>query len=72
MRAEEVPDPRIDALESEVARLRGSERRYHILAEHMAEVKAIADGANKNTLQDVVNHCLDELGKQVVKEGGGR
>ncbi|HAD32188.1 MAG TPA: hypothetical protein DCE77_11485 [Methylophaga sp.] len=36
-------------------------RHRDILADHMAEVKAIADGDNTNTLQEVVNHCLQKL-----------
>lgn len=36
-------------------------KRYDILAMHMAEVKAIADGCHENTLSDVVEHCLEEL-----------
>ena len=32
-----------------------------IVTDNMAEVKAIADGDNTNTLQEVVNHCLQKL-----------
>ena len=49
---------RIRELESENTKLN---KRYSILAMHMAEVKAIADGCHKNTLSDVVEHCLNEL-----------
>ena len=34
---------------------------YHIMAEHMSEVKAYADGDRTNTLSDIVEHCVSEL-----------
>jgi len=37
------------------------EQHRDILAMHMAEVKAIADGSTKNTLNEVVEHCLKEI-----------
>ncbi len=36
-------------------------RHRDILADHMAEVKAIADGCDENTLTDVVSHCVGEI-----------
>lgn len=44
-----------------LADLKTLNKRYDILAMHMAEVKAIADGCTQNTLSDVVEHCLEEL-----------
>lgn len=37
------------------------QKHLDILAMHMAEVKAIADGESTNTLKDVVEHCLQEI-----------
>ncbi len=45
----------------QIGRLIVIERHRDILAMHMAEVKAIADGSIKNTLTDVVGHCLKEI-----------
>jgi len=44
-----------------IERLMVVERHRDILAMHMAEVKAIADGSTKNTLNDVVENCLKEI-----------
>ena len=44
----------------EINRLR---TKVDVFAMHMAEVKAIADGSTKNTLESVVEHCLEELGQ---------
>jgi len=53
-----IADERIQVLEAENVRLG---KRHDILAMYMAEVKAIADGCHKNTLGDVVEHCLEAL-----------
>ncbi len=45
----------------EIKRLLIVEKHRDILAMHMAEVKAISDGINENTLSDVVEHCLKEI-----------
>ena len=52
---------RVRELEAENVRL---DKRHGILAMHMAEVKAIADGCHENTLGDVVEHCLEALKEQ--------
>ncbi len=44
-------------------------RHRDILADHMAEVKAIADGCNENTLADVVSHCVGEIQQLRYKAG---
>jgi len=44
-----------------IERLLDIERCRDILAAHMAEVKAIIDGSDENTVSDVVDHCLLEL-----------
>lgn len=45
-----------------IKRLMVIERHRDILAMHMAEVKAIADGSKENKLTHVVDHCLEEIG----------
>jgi len=45
----------------QIERLMVIERHRDILAMHMAEAKAIADGSTENTLTDVVEHCLKEI-----------
>lgn len=54
-------DEAIDAGVEEIQRLLKVERQRDVLAMHMAEVKAIADGGSTNTLTDVVEHCLQEI-----------
>jgi len=43
------------------AQLAENTARYDIMAEHMSEVKAYADGDRTNTLSDIVEHCVSEL-----------
>lgn len=51
----------ISAAISEISRLVEVERKFNIMALHMAEVKAIVDGGKENTLSGVVEHCLEEI-----------
>ena len=53
--------PAIELAIKELKRLIEVERRYDVLALHMAEVKAFADGNSTNSLSDIVDHCLKEL-----------